>query len=53
MATLVFVHGTTTGGWVWKHIASRLRDAGEEEFGQGEPIILLHDGPGDYRYLLG
>jgi len=45
MATLVLVHGTTAGGWIWKHIASRLREAGHEVFtptltGLGEWVNL-------------
>ena len=28
MATVVLVHGTTAGGWVWRGIAPRLREAG-------------------------
>jgi pimeloyl-ACP methyl ester carboxylesterase len=46
MATLVLVHGTTAGGWVWKHIASRLRDAAHKVHtptltGLGERVHLL------------
>lgn len=46
MATLVLVHGTTAGGWVWKQIASRLREAGHEVYtptltGLGERVHLL------------
>jgi pimeloyl-ACP methyl ester carboxylesterase len=46
MATFVLVHGTTGGGWVWKRIALRLRDAGHEVYtptltGLGERVHLL------------
>ncbi len=57
MATLVFVHGTTAGGWVWKHIASRLRDAGHEVYtptltGLGERVHLLTRESGTYDLRL-
>ena len=46
MATCCLVHGTTAGGWVWKDIASRLRDAGHKVHtptltGLGERAHLL------------
>jgi len=46
MATLVLVHGTTAGGWVWNHIRQRLRNAGHEVYtptltGLGERVHLL------------
>src|SRR5438105_1715976 len=30
MSTYVLVHGSWTGGWVWKLVAERLRAAGHE-----------------------
>jgi len=30
MPTVVLVHGTTAGGWVWKHVAPHLRAAGQQ-----------------------
>ena len=46
MATFVLVHGSTAGGWVWKDIALRLRDAGHDVStptltGLGERVHLL------------
>lgn len=46
MATIVLVHGGTSGGWAWKPIASRLRDNGHEVYtptltGLGERVHLL------------
>jgi pimeloyl-ACP methyl ester carboxylesterase len=46
MATIVLVHGSTSGGWVWKEIALTLRDAGHEVYtptltGLGERVHLL------------
>jgi pimeloyl-ACP methyl ester carboxylesterase len=46
MATLVLVHGTTAGGWVWKDVTRRLREAGHEVYtptltGLGERAHLL------------
>ncbi len=46
MATIVLVHGSTSGGWVWKEIALKLRDAGHEVYtptltGLGERVHLL------------
>jgi pimeloyl-ACP methyl ester carboxylesterase len=32
MATYVLVHGAYQGGWIWKPVASRLRDAGHEVY---------------------
>jgi pimeloyl-ACP methyl ester carboxylesterase len=32
MATFVLVHGSYQGGWIWKPVASRLRDAGHEVY---------------------
>jgi len=45
MATFVLVHGTTGGGWVWKRIAKRLKDAGHVVYrptltGLGERVHL-------------
>ena len=47
MATIVLVHGGTSGGWAWKPIASRLRDKGHEVYtptltGLGERVHLLN-----------
>jgi len=47
MATIVLVHGGTSGGWVWKPIASRLREEGHEVYtptltGLGERVHLLN-----------
>src|SRR5262249_26513263 len=47
MATFVLVHGTTGGGWVWKSIATTLRQAGHEVYtptltGLGERVHLLN-----------
>jgi len=46
MATIVLVHGGTSGGWAWKLIASKLRDEGHEVYtptltGLGERVHLL------------
>jgi len=46
MATIVLVHGGTSGGWAWKPIASRLREEGHEVYtptltGLGERVHLL------------
>lgn len=46
MATIVLVHGGTSGGWAWKPIASRLRDKDHEVYtptltGLGERVHLL------------
>ena len=46
MATIVLVHGGTSGGWAWKPIASKLRDKGHEVYtptltGLGERVHLL------------
>lgn len=46
MATVVLVHGTTAGGWVWKRIAPQLRAAGHVVYtptltGLGERVHLL------------
>jgi pimeloyl-ACP methyl ester carboxylesterase len=46
VATIVLVHGGTSGGWVWKPIASKLRDEGHEVYtptltGLGERVHLL------------
>jgi pimeloyl-ACP methyl ester carboxylesterase len=46
MATLVLVPGTTAGGWVWKDVTRRLREAGHEVYtptltGLGERAHLL------------
>jgi len=47
MATIVLVHGGTSGGWAWKPIASKLRDEGHEVYtptltGLGERVHLLN-----------
>jgi len=47
MATIVLVHGGTSGGWAWKPISSRLRDKGHEVYtptltGLGERVHLLN-----------
>ena len=49
MATYVLVHGTFSGGWVWKPVATLLREAGHEMFrptltGLGERAHLAHRG---------
>ena len=46
MATIVLVHGGTSGGWAWKPIASKLREKGHEVYtptltGLGERVHLL------------
>jgi pimeloyl-ACP methyl ester carboxylesterase len=46
VATIVLVHGSTAGGWVWKDIALRLRDEDYEVYtptltGLGERVHLL------------
>ncbi|HSM72482.1 MAG TPA: alpha/beta hydrolase [Anaerolineales bacterium] len=46
MATIVLVHGGTSGGWAWKPIASKLRREGHEVYtptltGLGERVHLL------------
>jgi len=46
LATIVLVHGGTSGGWAWKHIASKLRGEGHEVYtptltGVGERVHLL------------
>lgn len=45
MATVVLVHGTTAGGWVWRKVAPRLREAGHVVYtptltGLGERVHL-------------
>jgi len=45
MATVVLVHGTTAGGWVWRKVAPRLRAAGHVVYtptltGLGERVHL-------------
>jgi len=47
MATLVLVHGGTSGGWAWKPIANALRNEGHEVYtptltGLGERVHLLN-----------
>lgn len=47
-ATFVLVHGAWHGGWCWRHVAHRLRDAGHEVYmptltGLGERSHLLTD----------
>lgn len=47
MATIVLVHGGTSGGWAWKPIASKLRVEGHEVYtptltGLGERVHLLN-----------
>jgi pimeloyl-ACP methyl ester carboxylesterase len=47
MATVVLVHGTTAGGWVWRPIAPLLRSAGHVVYtptltGLGERVHLAH-----------
>lgn len=32
MATFVLIHGSYQGGWIWKHVAARLRAAGHEVY---------------------
>lgn len=48
MATFVFVSGAWQGGWIWKRVATRLRQSGHEVFtptltGLGERAHLLDD----------
>ena len=45
MATFVLVHGTSAGGWIWKHIAQRLRKVGHD------PYTLSLTGCGDRVHL--
>jgi len=47
MATIVLVHGGTSGGWAWRPIASKLRERGHEVYtptltGLGERVHLLN-----------
>lgn len=47
MATIVLVHGGTSGGWAWKPIASKLRGLSHEVYtptltGLGERVHLLN-----------
>ena len=49
VATVVLVHGTTAGGWVWKDVAPRLHAAGHLVYtptltGLGERVHLAHPG---------
>ena len=30
MATFVLVHGSFQGGWIWQHVANRMRAAGHQ-----------------------
>ncbi len=51
MATIVLVHGTTAGGWVWRDAITKLRAAGHEVYaptltGLGERVHLLTRGVG-------
>ena len=32
MATFVLVHGAYQGGWIWQHVANRMRAAGHEVY---------------------
>jgi len=46
LATIVLVHGKTSGGWAWKPIVSKLREKGHEVYtptltGLGERVYLL------------
>ena len=46
MATIVLVHGGTSGGWAWKPIASKLQNEGHDVYtptltGLGERVHLL------------
>jgi pimeloyl-ACP methyl ester carboxylesterase len=47
MATIVFVHGSNGGGWVWKKLSSLLRAAGHEVYA---PTL---SGLSDRSHLLG
>jgi len=47
MATIILVHGGTSGGWAWKSIVSKLRGKGHEVYtptltGLGERVHLLN-----------
>ena len=49
MANFVLVHGAWIGGWVWRDVAGRLRQAGHEVYtptltGLGERVHLGHAG---------
>lgn len=49
MATFILVHGASLGGWVWKKVTTRLRDAGHDVFaptltGLGDRAHLGHKG---------
>lgn len=49
MSTFVLVHGAFHGGWCWKRVADRLRQAGHQVFtptltGLGERAHLIHQG---------
>jgi pimeloyl-ACP methyl ester carboxylesterase len=49
MATIVLVHGTTAGGWVWKDVSPRLKAAGHVVYtptltGLGERVHLAQPG---------
>jgi pimeloyl-ACP methyl ester carboxylesterase len=51
MATYVLVHGSATGGWVWRSVARTLRQAGHEVYtptltGMGERAHLHNAGVG-------
>ncbi|MFT7224426.1 MAG: pimeloyl-ACP methyl ester carboxylesterase [Cellvibrionaceae bacterium] len=46
MAKFLLVHGVTAGGWIWKQVASLLREAGHDVYtptltGVGERVHLL------------
>ncbi|MEV0601026.1 alpha/beta fold hydrolase [Streptomyces sp. NPDC050315] len=47
MTAFVLVAGSHTGGWVWREVAGRLREAGAEVY----PVTLT--GMGDRRHLAG
>ena len=49
MTNFVLIHGAFQGGWIWKEVAMRLRDAGHLVFaptldGCGERASLVETG---------
>lgn len=47
MSTVVLVHGSFSGGWIWQQVAPALRDAGHDVF---TPTLT---GLGERRHLVG
>ena len=56
MANIVLIHGAYQGGWIWRDVASRLRDRGHNVLaptldGCGERASALRPGIGAAKTL--